>query len=251
MLSANPVSQSRYISMALSDDNKMGDDLVFACSPVFNSIKTSWNIGYENSNQVSGIKITNILISNTESNLLCSFSISASFYLTGSTTKSFDLSNIKYFLLTAEGANQDGSTIGMHDSWSTSDSAVMMNIVGVISKGKPNLFLQIHGALMVIAWMGCAPVGMLVAIHFKPVCSNIRPLGLSFWLFSHQITTYSAALLTIFGLIFSYVAVGTKGLSLTSLQVNAHSAVGLLTCILTFAQVVFAFFRPKPGSYLK
>jgi len=224
---------------------------VFACSPGFNSINPSWNIGYENSNQVSGFKITNIMISNTGSSFLCSFSIAASFNLSGVATESFDLANTKYYLLTAQGVNRDGSNIGMHDSWSTSDSAVMMKTVGVLLSGKPSLLLQLHGAFMAIAWMGCAPVGMIVAIHFKPLNPSIRPLGLSFWLFSHQVTTYSAALLTIFGLIFSFVAVGVQSLSLASLRVNAHSAIGLLTCILTLVQVVYAFFRPRPGSSLK
>lgn len=75
----------------------------------------------------------------------------------------FDLVNNKYHLLVATGKSLKENSVGYHDLGRLSSSAPQFLSEIAEFQGKSNLLLRLHAAFMIIAWIGTASTGILLA----------------------------------------------------------------------------------------
>jgi len=101
---------------------------------------------------------------------------------------------------------------------------------------------------MVIAWLACAPVGVLVARYYRRTWTQVKVFGKDLWFRLHQLFMI---LTIVFALIGLFIMIGSRGLnplSTDSLSYNAHPVIGLISVILMLIQPVIAVLRPDVTS---
>nr|XP_032836830.1 ferric-chelate reductase 1-like [Petromyzon marinus] len=101
--------------------------------------------------------------------------------------------------------------------------------------------IKAHGALMMVAWLTCASVGIVLARFFKPLWPTHYIWGQKVWFQLHRsfMTTVVLCSLVAFTLPFVYRAGWSHG---------AHPIVGCLVVVLAVAQPLMALVRPHPGE---
>jgi len=113
--------------------------------------------------------------------------------------------------------------------------------------------VELHGLLMLVAWIGCAGTGMLIARYFRKTWVGKKFMGLDIWFQAHRTLMILAVFFSILSLILIAVQVG----GFSSLEwanvsrgggTGSHPAVGLATLILAVLNPVMALFRPHPGT---
>ena len=85
----------------------------------------------------------------------------------GSTVYNYQLAEKSYHLLVATGqfSSSGPSYHGAGMALPSSEKVDMTRISSVGGRG--DLFIKLHGALMVVAWLACAGTGMILARYFK------------------------------------------------------------------------------------
>ena len=85
----------------------------------------------------------------------------------GSKVYSYQLAEKSYHLLVATGqfSSSGPSYHGAGMALPSSEKVDMTRISSVGGRG--DLFIKLHGALMVVAWLACAGTGMILARYFK------------------------------------------------------------------------------------
>ena len=106
------------------------------------------------------------------------------------------------------------------------------------------LHFQVHGSLMILAWVMFASIGMLTARYGKVIDKNLA--GKQIWFRVHQLCMIMTWILTVSSVIIIFIEKGTDPLKWSSIKNNAHSLIGLITSILCFIQPFMAFVRPDP-----
>ena len=148
----------------------MGDDLVLSCAEVGGSVKLGlgWNTG--RSHQVlqpdSGMQLLEGSVEDG-TDLYCRLNRSNSIEgEAGSTAYSYQLAKQSYHLLVATG--QFSSGLSYHGAGRALPSAEKVDMTRISSVGgRGDLFIKLHGALMVVAWLACAGTGMILARYFR------------------------------------------------------------------------------------
>ncbi|XP_063701077.1 putative ferric-chelate reductase 1 homolog isoform X2 [Culicoides brevitarsis] len=236
-----------YVASALSMDNKMGDDSVMECVPergqgikayaswTFSSPK--YGVTRENVPQ-SIVKL--IDSSYTNNQIYCRVERDALSVVRG---VSFDLVRNKYNILVASGSSNKDNSVGYHDIGreSTASARALAEISNFGTASK--LFLRLHGAFMVAAWIGTASLGILLARYFKQTWIGSSSCGKDIWFAWHRFLMFLTWVLTMAGTIL--IVLELKGWSKAR---NPHAVLGSITTILCFLQPIGAFFRPHPGS---
>ncbi|KAJ7332455.1 hypothetical protein JRQ81_014635 [Phrynocephalus forsythii] len=100
------------------------------------------------------------------------------------------------------------------------------------------LIIKAHGALMLIAWMTTGSVGMISAKFLKKSFKTTL-LGKDTWFQVHFLMMILTVAAT--GVAFLLIFVAIQGWSSTA---GAHAIIGCIATILSFLQMLIAFFRP-------
>ena len=103
--------------------------------------------------------------------------------------------------------------------------------------------LQIHGIFMVLAWMSSAASGMFLARYYKQTWRSSTIMDKDIWFRLHQFFMGCAVLSTLTGIIVIFIDRGFSPLSLDSVKINPHPALGFTAFILAMIQPIMAAFR--------
>ncbi|CAG4994971.1 unnamed protein product [Parnassius apollo] len=239
----------KYIAAGLSKDNKMGEDSSMEC--VRNdsgrvSLFTSWT--YPKAEPYvrrsdSPQDIVQLLESSIiDGKLYCKFRRDVVSVVMGQT---FDLANNKYNLMVVSGDSmKDPDRVGFHSlAYESTGEPLALATVGSAA-GASKLLLKLHGSFMLIAWLGSASIGILLARYFRQTWVGRQLGGVDIWFAYHRILMVVTWLLTIIGFIIILIEVG----GWTSTGDNPHAITGIVTVILCFIQPIGAYFRPHPGT---
>ncbi|XP_078147573.1 putative ferric-chelate reductase 1 isoform X2 [Centroberyx gerrardi] len=148
-----------------------------------------------------------------------------------------------YHLMFAYGPTNNGQ-ISLHTGTFISDDKVDISRPQLVGKASRPHIIKAHGALMLIAWMTTATVGMMVARFLKSVAKGQSYLGKDVWFLVHVVvmSVTVAATIIAFILSFSYVKAWSGG---------AHPVLGCLVMILSFLQPIVALLRCGPHHALR
>ena len=93
----------------------------------------------------------------------------------------FDLPKESYFLLLASGTGIRPSSVDYHDivRLASQQSLKLSEVTNVAGRSK--LLLRLHGAFMIIAWIGTASIGILLARYFKQTWVGSSLCGKDIW----------------------------------------------------------------------
>ncbi|KAG1668403.1 putative ferric-chelate reductase 1 [Nymphon striatum] len=238
-------SDNGYVAVGLSSDDKMGDDSVTTCMLKNNvvEVKQAWNVDKpgKTSNILSSPEVGISQTSGTyqDGTILCQFIRGIKTSIEGNT---FDLNSTEYFLLLAVGPVGNGN-MEYHDKRWVSASALKLTSASLV-KGNTNLMAKIHGMLMIMAWVGTASIGMLLARYFKSVWSDKLLTGVKVWFFYHRVLMVLTVLLTASAFIVIFVDIG----GLSQVGKNPHPYLGIATTALCMIQPFLALCRCAPDD---
>lgn len=235
-----------YVAIGLSEDDKMGDDSVMECLPQGGTIQayTSWTRGMPNygaSRDQVPQNIIRLLQGSYEDGVIyCRIERIALSQVQGHT---IDLVNNKYHLLVASGSSVRENSVGYHDIGRIASAEP--RFLAEISElsGKSNLFLRLHAAFMLTAWIGTASIGILLARYFKQTWVGSSLCGKDQWFAWHRTFMILTWSLTIAAFVLIFVELGGW-----SAEQNPHAILGTITTFLCFIQPFMAAFRPAPSA---
>lgn len=93
----------------------------------------------------------------------------------------FDLDNQAYYIMLIYGDDATVTEILEHKDRQVSSRAVFLqDPANLIGAGKP-LLIQLHGCFMIVAWMGTAAVGLVLARYFKNEWTDKKLFGKDLW----------------------------------------------------------------------
>ncbi|KAJ8673430.1 hypothetical protein QAD02_004692, partial [Eretmocerus hayati] len=235
-------TDAKYVAIGLSDDDKMGDDSVVEC--VNNneqiSLHMSWNDGKKNFREPTldeAVRLTNGSV--RDGTIYCRFERKKVTQVRG---KTFDLVAKPYNLLIAVGSVAEKNRVGYHDlGRSSSSEPKLLADVGRLASAS-DLLTRLHGALMLVSWLGTASVGMLLARYYRQTWVNSQFCGKDQWFAWHRMFMFLTWVMTIAAFILIMVELGEWS------SATNHASFGLATIILCFIQPFMAAMRPHPGS---
>ena len=165
-------SGSGYAAIALSDDDKMGDDSVMACiiDKDVTDINMYWNTESYNSVPLldKHLGLSNISKSYANGYAVCTFRRKAITQIPDDNQNliEFDINNSSYYLLLALGNIDSEGIIQHHDTTSKTSDSINLGTYGPI-KNSSALFVKLHGIAMTMAWMFFANIGVFIARFYK------------------------------------------------------------------------------------
>ncbi|XP_045507072.1 putative ferric-chelate reductase 1 homolog [Colias croceus] len=239
----------KYVAAGLSADNKMGDDSAMECVRNDNgriNLFTSWTYPKEEpyvKRSDSPQEIVQLLESSTiDGKLYCKFRRDVVSVVKGQT---FDLAKDTYNLMVLAGSSmKDSDRVGFHDlAYEATGAPLALATVGTAAPAS-KLLLKLHGAFMILAWLGSASLGIIVARYFRKTWVGKTLGGKDIWFAYHRILMVLTWVLTVAGFILIVIEVGT----IATTGDNPHAITGLITVILCFLQPIGAYFRPHPGT---
>ncbi|XP_073846110.1 putative ferric-chelate reductase 1 homolog isoform X2 [Musca autumnalis] len=236
-----------YVALGLSEDDKMGDDLVIECVPqngkvsMYSSLTSAPPKGYGVSRQGVPQNTARLVESSLINGVIyCKVERDP---LTQVGNKVFDLINNKYYLLLAAGTGLKENGVGYHDIGRIpSDKAINLAELADLG-GASKLLLRLHGCFMIAAWIGTTSLGIIFARYFKQTWVGSQMCGKDQWFAWHRICMVTTWSLTMAAFVIIFVEIGGW-----SGERNPHAILGLVTTILCFIQPIGALFRPAPNS---
>jgi len=236
--------QGSYVALGLSDDKKMGDDLVMSCASA-TKIEFFRNEGKQPKPLTTFSGVNNYKFSNEDGAVLCKIRTDSKL-VAGS--NEYDLTS-NHFILLAGGTYNGPQQISYHLGTKTSSSdPVSLALISNLSSGSGNLLYQLHGLLMLCAWVGCAGAGKILARYFKNMWKGKQILGKDLWFVFHRGLMSLVVVLSIAAVILILVEAQVEPLKMQNLKINSHPVIGLICVILTLMQPIMATFRPHPGT---
>uniref|UniRef100_A0A2H8TDL1 Putative ferric-chelate reductase 1 n=1 Tax=Melanaphis sacchari TaxID=742174 RepID=A0A2H8TDL1_9HEMI len=237
-----------YVAVGISDDQKMGGDSVMECvheNVGTNLVKAymSWNVPNQKSNKrlTSQNGLTLLNSSFIDGTIYCNVVRDAVTKVEG---VNYDLIRNKYFLLIAAGTSLKERSVGYHDLayTSTAESSALSEIKSLRTSSK--LLLRLHGSFMIVAWIGAASIGIVVARYYKQTWVGGSCCSKDLWFGWHRLLMMFTWILSLAGSACIFVELGewVSGPSQT------HALLGVVTTVLAFFQPIFAAFRPHPDS---
>lgn len=234
-----------YVAVGLSEDNKMGADSVVECVAGGGKVQAfmSWNIAVGKGNNridnQDGITLLNS--SYSDGTVYCKFTRDEVTTVEG---VEFNLASRNYYLLLAAGSGLKENSVGYHDRIYTA-SAEQRNLADVSGfSAASKLYLRLHGAFMLSAWIGAASIGIVLARYYKQTWVGSRLCGKDQWFVWHRFFMVLVWLLTLAGFVLIFLELGAW----TSDTRNPHAILGVVTTVLCFFQPIGAAMRPAPSS---
>uniref|UniRef100_U5EVK0 Putative ferric-chelate reductase 1 n=1 Tax=Corethrella appendiculata TaxID=1370023 RepID=U5EVK0_9DIPT len=234
-----------YVAFGLSFDNKMGDDSVIECVPeqgVVNAY-TSWTQAQPYGVTRDGIPQNIFRLidrSYIDGTIYCKVEREAATTVRG---RRFDLITDNFHILLATGSKVSGDHVSYHDIGRHFTDSPRALAETASFTGSSKLFLRLHGAFMLTAWIGTASLGILLARYFKQTWVGSSFCGKDQWFAWHRFFMVLTWLLTIAGFVLIFIEI--DGWSQAN---NPHAILGTVTTALCFIQPIGAFFRPHPGT---
>ncbi|KAK0181743.1 hypothetical protein PV327_003999 [Microctonus hyperodae] len=232
----------KYIAVGLSEDNRMGDDSVVECENRGGQmeIHMSWNKGKSNSRIPTPVGAISLESSSIENGVLyCKFLREKSTVIQG---RSFNLTTQLFHLLLVSGSDLKPNGVGFHDLiYAASSSPRRLSDVGQIAAAS-DIFIRVHGGLMIAAWIGTASVGILLARYYKQTWVKSQLAGKDQWFVWHRFFMVLTWSMTMAAFIIIWIEIGEWS------SETIHASLGVLTTILTFIQPIMAALRPHPDT---
>lgn len=234
-----------WVGVGLSDDSKMGEDSVIECVKEGNGLKTymSWTTSGPYAatrldNPQLGIELLNSSI--IDDTIYCKVRRNV---VTNVKGVIFDLARNPYHVLIAAGSFLKQNGVGFHDLvFSASGDKRALSDTSEV-KAASKLLIHLHGSLMLVAWIGTASVGIILARYYRQTWVGSTFMGKDIWFAWHRIFMVLTWLFTMAAFVIIFVE-----LKAWSLEKNPHAILGTVTTILCFFQPIGAYFRPHPGT---
>jgi len=245
-LSGTPGGRQGYVAVGYSNDEKMGEDSVVGCAVDSSgqaSVKRYYNPAqYNEIHSNVGEGLQNQIAKIEEGHLFCTFE-----------QDDHEINKIhvqfqkSYYLLLSRAGSVSPDGLSQHDTQDkvVSPQAVHISENIILGASANNWLVQLHGGLMVIAWLLCASTGMFTARYFKHTHTDFMPLGKAFWFALHVFCMAATAFLTICGAIL--IIIKKKGFELK----DWHPILGCVVIGLAILQVAIALFRPHPNTPMR
>ncbi|PAV60816.1 hypothetical protein WR25_14806 [Diploscapter pachys] len=258
---------NRYAAIGFSEDTSMGDDTVVACASDGNQamVLLSKNTGKSNTLIDSNGIIETSMATNNNGNLYCRFRQK----LRSGNGDVKNLDNV-YNILAARGAYQPGD-LQYHGQNKGALPRTDLRSYKV-ENGAPGFAgsdassdqprsnadkLRIaHGILMVFAWCVFLATGILFARHFRDHWPDTKFIGVKMWFNFHRTLNMIGIVATICGFACIFAANDwewsgpkpTQSGELNREWGSVHSMLGLLACVVAWAQPLNAVFRCNPDQ---
>ncbi|XP_064476872.1 putative ferric-chelate reductase 1 homolog [Ornithodoros turicata] len=161
----------------------------------------------------------------------------------------FDTSVNSYHVLLASGPFDTDKVKRQHTSRRVSEESLNLNLNYVsTAKEQKDLFVQLHGSLMIAAWLFFVSTSILIARYYKKVWEKTVICGVKPWFAIHRLFMILALMLMIAGMVLIFYRIG--GWSATS---NPHPILGIVSAGLAVLQPFMAAFRcgaDAPNRYI-
>lgn len=161
-------SNASYIAAGISEDDSMGDDFVIECVKgsesvdVFTSLTSVEKTQSKRIFEPSGL-VKTLSTSLTDNRIYCRVACTSAFIFQH---LKINLTSERYHLMVATGKLVNRNSIGHHEDRAVSKHKIDLNKGGSVSV-KSKFWIQIHGTLMMFAWMGLMFVGMLLPRFYR------------------------------------------------------------------------------------
>merc|ERR1719369_154587 len=224
----------------------MGNELVLACGHKSHA-EVYWNSGKTKPTPTDLEKGSGVLgykFSSENGGISCTIKSAGLLNYDGHKA---DLLNKKFAILPAGGPYVGAGSLGYHTIKNAAAEAV--DLAEISNAGaKSDLLVKLHGLFMLMAWLGCAGAGMIMARYFKQTWKGKQIFGADRWFQAHRLFMVSAVILTVAAVVVIVIEVGVTPLNIEHLSTNAHPIIGLICVILAIIQPIMAAFRPHPGD---
>lgn len=233
-------ASSRWFALGISDDKKMGDDLVAYCVHHSNGsveIGEAYNIEQE-PERIYDTAVSGKYGSREDGWVRCSWRHKGRVRVKG---KTFDVIRQAYHLLLAYGGvDQETGWLAYHrERIASNEPTKLYSVNSVVSAATSTAGLvKFHSALMMIAWLGFVSVSIMVARHYKESWKNQTVWGVKIWFALHRGLMLCALLFVALGMTSIFLHAGWRANSL-------HQYLGVIANVLMFIQPIGAFFRPS------
>ncbi|XP_013420216.1 ferric-chelate reductase 1 [Lingula anatina] len=245
-----------YLSLAFSDDKKMGKDETITCmyKESVIQIQHGYNPMYFNE------RIRNTVLSNVEmmrdgERMYCRFrrplsftpdlwlSLANKYPPTPIKAITFDLSK-PWILFLGWGHLYTGTdVVGHHKELPLITSSPVDFQSTAVHYGQTlSVEVQAHGTLMTVAWVALAGFAMVVARHYRNAFGN-NCCGIKLWFQIHRLIMILVAGCTAAGIVLIFVYVGDWREVAT-----LHAGFGLAVMGIVLLQMIMAFCRPDPDA---
>ncbi|NXF89432.1 FRRS1 reductase, partial [Eubucco bourcierii] len=228
-----------YLAFALSHDQWMGGDDAYLCVNEDHHLRVSTAYLKGRSPPVldSENALEDVSWRLADGVLQCSFRRSI---LLPAYKGRFNL-DANYYIFLADGESSGDGLIQKHRRQPLVTTA-MYNISGRpqdIGGSRAPALIKAHGALMFVAWITTASVGVIVARFFKPVWSHSFLFGKEMWFQVHRGLMLTTVMLTSASFVLPFIYRGGW-----SQQAGYHPYLGCTLMALTILQPLMAGFRP-------
>ena len=237
-----------YISLGLSRDARMGEDLTTSCLIQGNGqvdIVSGYNKGYSGNKNIprkdkkDGIE-ERMKNSVRDGWISCSWKRRREVTVEG---QDWNLGREKFHIMLAQGTVTEGRLV-KHRAKVISGDSRGLGEPGLV-QAKSKLFIILHGSFMIGAWVCAASLGIMIARYYKQTWTSTRCCNLDQWFVWHRTLMMLVWCLTIAA--FVLILLEIKGVSKT-LNTNPHALIGFITVGLCFLQPFLALVRPAPSA---
>ncbi|XP_077500451.1 putative ferric-chelate reductase 1 homolog isoform X2 [Amblyomma americanum] len=243
-LSAPARHEEMWIAAGISETPSMDMASVVEClrHNGLMSMRESWNADNKRNipiaNQTPGLTFTRRDYS--DGMLRCSWHRA---HVTSVQKTTFNTATNSYHLLLAAG-QFDGNTDIKKEHYERDYTKAPVNLKAMqvaLGGAGSDIFIKLHGSLMVVAWVLLVSVGILLARHYKNVWEATTICGVKPWFAFHRVLMMLAVAMTIAGLVLIFYRIGQW-----SVTENPHPILGIVCSVLGFLQPIMALFRCHP-----
>lgn len=93
----------------------------------------------------------------------------------------FDIDNQAFHIMLIYGDDATTTQILEHKDREVSSRAIFLQDPANLAGADKPLLIKLHGCFMIVAWMGTAAVGLVLARYFKSEWSDKKMFGKDFW----------------------------------------------------------------------
>jgi hypothetical protein len=237
----NAKGAGQYVGLGFSSDSKMGAEMVLVCSAA-GQAELYWNNG-QSPKKIGDVPAEKI--SSADGRLMCEVSTAG---VLKAGDQEVDLRGDIVPILA--GGSYSGGTVSYHTNTGRIAAEKPVSLATVQNIGsKSELLIQLHGVLLVVAWLGCGGTGMLLARYYKKTWVGRKITGKDPWFVLHRILMILTVSLSLLALVFAAVFLGGfDSLAWSNVKNNPHPATGMAVLVLALLNPVMAIFRPHPGT---
>ncbi|RDD38018.1 Ferric-chelate reductase 1 [Trichoplax sp. H2] len=237
-----------WVALGISDDTKMGNDTVFACTRYDSKIyyKSFYN-DRRTPKPLTSTRagVSNVFVSYMEGAIQCRFtrakvpSAVGNIDVPGAVK---NLNNAHHFIF-GFGNTLAGGNLNYHRITTPKVSPQVVNTaqIRIVNGVSSKTLVKAHAALMSIAWVWLAPLAVFSARYMRAYKTDC--VGTAAWFQIHRSSMISVVILSIAGFILVWVHV--QGWSTNA---GNHAYTGTATVVLSLIQPIMALFRCHPGE---